>query len=308
MNTMSLALLGGIGAVLAALGWMLARLTVREGRMNARLLLVQQRAGVDQVAAPRRPREKLLRLLSGIGGLLTGGGVLSARTVAQLEQTLQSAGMRGDRALATFVGAKIVCLLGLPLLTWMGLLLAGAEQPIFSFALLASCIIGMLLPDFVAKRLRTAYLKELDRCLPDALDLMVICAEAGLALESTIERVAIEIRPASPAVATEFSLCNSELRILPDRRQALLNMAERTGLDLPRRLATTLVQSLKFGTPLVAALRSLSAEMRQEQLTRFEERAARLPVLLTVPMIVFILPTLVIVTAGPALIEVIKLW
>jgi tight adherence protein C len=137
---------------------------------------------------------------------------------------------------------------------------------------------------------------------------MVICSEAGLALEGAVERVATEIRPANRAVAAEFAMCSSELRILADRRTALMNMAERTRLDLLRRLGMTLAQTLQYGTPLTQALRTLSAEMRHEQLVRFEAKAARLPVLLTVPMILCILPTLFLVVAGPAMLQASRLW
>jgi tight adherence protein C len=306
MSQALLPLAAALLLVLLGLCAVLARLVTREARLGQRFLAVQRGAGVDQVAAAASPRERFLRALQGLGGLLTGSGLLSARTVAELEQTLQTAGFRGDRALGVFVGAKLVTLVGLPLLAWLALTLTGQSEQVVLLALPMACVVGLLAPDLVARRLRRRYLKELERGLPDALDLMVICAEAGLSLETTIERVATEIRGASPAVATEFALCNSELRIMADRRRALNNMAERTGIEALRRLATTLTQSLRFGTPLVRALRTLSAELRQEQLTRFEARAARLPVLLTVPMIMFILPVLVIVTAGPAVIELLR--
>jgi tight adherence protein C len=300
-----LTLILGLAALVIGLALLVTRLAATEGRLAARLLYVQQRAGIDQVGRSSNPRERATRALQSLGGGLIGTGILSARTVAELEQTLQSAGFRGDRALATFVGAKILSLLGVPALVWLALLVSGQAEAHLALALPLSLVIGLLLPDFIAKRLRRKYLKEVERALPDALDLMVICAEAGLALETTIERVSTEIGVASSAMATEFALCNSELRILADRRAALMNMAERTGIEQLRRLAVTLTQALKLGTPLVQALRSLSAEMRQDQLTRAEESAAKLPVLLTVPMIAFILPTLIIVTVGPAMIE---LW
>ena len=300
-----------MAALVAALPFLGAAIIIalrREARLGGRLLGVQQRVGVDQVTRGGNLRERALRLLGGLGGLLTGSGILSAKTVTELEATLQSAGFRGDRALGIFIGGKIAAVAGFPLLAWFGLALTGNVEALSLYVLPGACIAGLLGPDLVAKRLRRRYLREIERGLPDALDLMVICAEAGLALEGTMERVATEIRAANPAVATEFTLCNSEMRILPDRRAALLKMAERTGIVPLRRLATTLAQSLRFGTPLVSALRTLSNEMRTEQMTTFEARAARLPVLLTVPMIVFILPVLLIVAAGPAIIQVIKLW
>jgi tight adherence protein C len=300
-----LALIAGLAALVIGLALLIARVAAEQNRLGARLLGVQQRAGIDQVGDSKNPRDRAARALQNLGGGLIGTGILSGKTVAEFEQTLQSAGFRGDRALTTFVGAKLISLLGVPALAWVALLLSGQAEEHLKVALPVALVVGLLLPDFVAKQLRRRYLKEVERALPDALDLMVICAEAGLALETTIERVATEIGAASSAMATEFALCNSELRILADRRAALMNMAERTGIEQIRRLAVTLTQALRLGTPLVQALRSLSAEMRQDQLTRAEERAAKLPVLLTVPMIIFILPTLIIVTVGPAMIE---LW
>ncbi len=303
--TTLLLLLLAMAVLVVGLALLLARLAAEESRLAARLVRVQQRAGIDQVGTVSDPRERAARALQSLGGALIGTGILAGRTVAELEQTLQSAGFRGDRALSIFVGAKLLSFVSLPALAWLLVTLSGQGANHLLVVLLVSLVFGMLLPDLVAKRLRTRYLREIERALPDALDLMVICAEAGLPLETTIERVSNEIGVASSAMATEFALCNSELRILADRRAALMNMADRTGIDQIRRLAVTLTQALKLGTPLVQALRTLSAEMRQERLTQAEERAAKLPVLLTVPMIAFILPTLIIVTVGPAMIE---LW
>ena len=298
------AVLFGFGLVLA---WLL-RAIGREQRVGERLLAVQRSAGIDQVALPWSPQRAALRGLAGIGRLLTGGGILSGRTVGELEQTLMAAGFRGDRALAIFVGAKVLLFLGLPLAAAAALRLLGAGQQAWALGLLGAAVGGLLAPDLIARRLRGRYLRDLERGLPDALDLMVICSEAGLALEGAVERVAAEIRPANRAVAAEFSVCSSELRILSDRRAALMNMAERTRLDLLRRLGMTLAQTLQYGTPLTQALRTLSAEMRQDQLVRFEAKAAKLPVLLTVPMILCILPTLFLVVAGPAMLQASRLW
>ena len=153
---------------------------------------------------------------------------------------------------------------GLPLAAAAALRFLGAGQKAWAIGMLASAIGGLLAPDLVARRLRKRYLRELERGLPDALDLMVICSEAGLALEGAVERVAARdpARPTAPS-PPKFSVCSSELRILADRRAALMNMAERTRLDLLRRLGMTLAQTLQYGTPLTQALRTLSAEMRQ---------------------------------------------
>jgi tight adherence protein C len=143
----------------------------------------------------------------------------------------------------------------------------------------------------------------MQKALPDALDLMVICAEAGLSLDAAINRVASEISPTSPALADEFGLTLLELRFLPDRRQALENLAKRVELKAVQALVNTLFQTDKFGTPLAQALRVLAHELRSERMLRAEEKAARLPAVMTVPLIVFILPALFVVLLGPAILD-----
>jgi len=159
-------------------------------------------------------------------------------------------------------------------------------------------------PDMVLRRIRSRYLAALDAGIPDALDMMVICSQAGLGMETSIERVGIEIRHAHTQVADELTRTAHEMQVNADTRLALVNLSKRTGLDSMRRLATVLIQSMQFGTPLSQALRALSAEQRQEMLSKFEAKAGRLPVLLTLPMIVFILPCVFLVVAGPAMVDV----
>jgi tight adherence protein C len=165
-------------------------------------------------------------------------------------------------------------------------------------------VIGLMLPDFIVRSIRKRYVKSVEAGMPAALDLLIICAEAGLALEAGLERVAEEAQEGARATANELRITANEMKMLSDRRQALVNMGKRTELDSMIRLGTTLAQSLKYGTPLTQALRVLAAEMRQMMLTRFEAKAAKLPVLLTIPMIVFILPCIFVVVAGPAAIQV----
>ena len=303
-------MIGLVGAVafMAVATWALVAVGRREARLSARLLGVQRRLGVDQVVVTRTFRGSAVGALASIGQMLARSGVLSARTMAELEQTLLAAGFRGSNAIAVFVGAKLSLFFGGTALSIVAVWVLGVAQPFASFVPVLTAILGLLLPDIVARRLRRRYITQLEAGLSDALDLLVICGEAGLPLEGSIERVAHEIQAANRAVATEFSLCASELRILSDRRLALLNMADRTGLEPIRRMATSLVQSLQYGTPLTQVLRGLAAELRQEQLVKFEGKAAKLPVLLTVPMIVFILPTLFLVVGGPAMLMVARLW
>ena len=136
--------------------------------------------------------------------------------------------------------------------------------------------------------------------LPDALDLLVICAEAGLTVDAAFGRVAKELGKAYPELGDEFGLTAIELGFLNERRQAFENLAQRVDLDAVRGVVTTMIQTEKYGTPLASALRVLSAEFRNERMMRAEEKAARLPAIMTIPLIMFILPTLFIVILGPA--------
>ena len=162
----------------------------------------------------------------------------------------------------------------------------------------------MLLPDMVIKRARSRHLERVERGLPDALDLLIICTEAGIAVEPALLRVGQELLFAHPATAAELAATSNELQLTGDPATAFANMGRRTTLESLRRLGATIVQTLEYGTPLAQALRFLATELRGEMITRFEEKAARLPVMLTIPMILFILPALFLIIAGPAAIQV----
>ena len=136
--------------------------------------------------------------------------------------------------------------------------------------------------------------------LPDALDLLVICAEAGLTVDASFNRVARELGRAYPELGDEFALTAIELSFLSERRQAFENLAWRVNLEAVKGVTTTMVQTERYGTPLASALRVLSAEFRNERMMRAEEKAARLPAIMTVPLILFILPVLFVVILGPA--------
>ena len=136
--------------------------------------------------------------------------------------------------------------------------------------------------------------------LPDALDLLVICAEAGLTVDAAFGRVSKELGKAYPELGDEFGLTAIELGFLNERRQAFENLANRVDLEAVRGVVTTMIQTEKYGTPLASALRVLSAEFRHQRMMRAEEKAARLPAIMTVPLILFILPTLFVVILGPA--------
>jgi tight adherence protein C len=307
VNRQTLLLMTLPAALFVIAGIILNRQLRHDQALAARVRSVQRTVGIETVIAPTdASQSRLLRLITGVGEAITRGGMLSASTLADLELRLAAAGLRGRSTLAAFIGAKLLALLGLPLLSWLLVERAGWTASHRIVAIAVAGLAGLLLPDCIVRQLHKRHLKAVERGLPDALDMLVICSEAGLGLEPAVERVGREIGSAHPNVAEELLSAAREMRVNADRRVALMNMGARTGLASLRRLGVTLVQTLQYGTPLSQALRTLSAEMRQEALTRFEARAGRLPTLLTVPMIVFILPCVFLVVAGPAIVHVMQ--
>lgn len=280
MNQVLLIALAAVNAiVLVAAAWLMLRVSDKDVLLASRVSAAQGRwRHLDQIrpqggsgmAAP------LQRLLGAIGRSILQSGLLLGRTRMELEQTLGSCGFRGPNALAMFLGTKLVLVLLLPPVFWVVANLLGLAGTTRLMALALGFIAGLLVPDMMVRRIRSAYLAKLEEGLPDALDLMVICAQAGLSLEPAIARVASEMRMARPEVYLELEQTVRELEIMADAQVALGNLSQRTGLATLQRLVSTLIQTMQYGTPLTSALRNLSAEVRQAALTRFEGRAARL--------------------------------
>lgn len=221
---------------------------------------------------------------------------------------LNRAGIRSRDAVPVYLMLKLAMPLGLgavaALLTYgLGLWSLGANGKLI--ACVGAVLFGFMAPDLYLKNAADKRRQTMSRALPDALDLLVICTEAGLNLDSALVRVAREIGANSPELADELELTSVELGFLSDRRQALQNLEVRTGIQSVGALVSTLAQAEKYGTPLAQSLRVLAREMRDERLMKAEEKAARLPATLTVPMVVFILPSLFIVLIGPAILRTI---
>jgi tight adherence protein C len=155
-------------------------------------------------------------------------------------------------------------------------------------------------PEIYIGNLISKRTKAIRQGLPDALDLLVICAEAGLTVDAAFNRVARELGRAYPELGDEFALTSIEMSFLTERRHAFENLAFRVNLESVKGVVTTMIQTERYGTPLSSALRVLSAEFRNERMMRAEEKAARLPAIMTVPLILFILPVLFVVILGPA--------
>lgn len=168
---------------------------------------------------------------------------------------------------------------------------------------ISGAYIGLKLPGLYVAHARRKRHNNVLKALPDVLDLMTICAEAGLSLSATLDRVSRELGLAYPEMAEELTMTSIEIGFLPDRNKALTNLAERCSLQELRGVVSVLIQTEKYGTPIAQALRVLSAEFRQARMLRAEQKAARLPALMTIPMILCILPTLFIVIISPAIVK-----
>lgn len=305
MNTPLLVLGGSALSTLGISG--AALLMLRQSRraeaIAARVVVARGLGMAGQQA--RRPGITPLRLVAGLGLAIVRSGLLSGRTLGELEQALVTSGFRAEGALGMFVGGKIVLLVAMSALACV--LLPATMAPFMRYTLIGvAALAGLLTPDKIIQNIRDNYRRKLSRGLADALDMLVICTQAGLGLEPAIARVAVEIRYAHPEIAHELALTANEMQVMADSRVALQRLGDRTGLESLRRLASTLAQSVQYGTPLSDAMRGLAAEMRQEILIAFEERAARLSVFLTIPMILFILPCVMIVVGGPAIIQLFR--
>ena len=229
------------------------------------------------------------------------------KTVAKLKV----AGFRSNRALTLFLFFRLV----LPLVLFiaatayvfgLGLMAESAWTIRFLLCLVAAYL-GFYTPVLYVSNAASKRAKSITRAWPDALDLLLICVEAGNSIEAAFRRVADEIGVQSVPLAEEMVLVCAELSYLPDRRQAYDNLASRTGLEGVRAVTTALVQAERYGTPLGTALRTLAQENRDTRMNLAEKKAAALPPKLTVPMILFFLPVLFAVIIGPAAIQIMKL-
>jgi len=304
LSPLMLAALAGAGALLLALAAaLLLSMEARQRDLAARIRQVT-RPSSPTARRQAKPLQPLGRLLQQLGELLRRTALFSEKDLAELERAVAAAGFNPHRAVPAFLGAKLIAVVLLPLLGWGLAEFTGGGQRIWLMPA-GGLVLGILAPGWVVAALRRPYVAALSGGLPDALDLLVVCAESGLGLDSAVERVAREMEFSNPAIALELSLLAQELRMLPDRGAALMRLGERTGIESFQRLSATLSQTLRYGTPLAQALRVLAGEMRQERMIRLEERAARLPALLVLPLILFILPCLFIVLIGPSAIRLI---
>ncbi len=272
---------------------------------RAKVMAAQRSAMRSALVGPRRRRQRL-PTLGMMRQVVDRLNLLKSGQAERISHKLMRAGWRSKDAIIRYLFMKLFLPLvfGVVVLILLyGLNLYDLSPVAKLGAALGSVILGAYLPDLVIKNRTQKRQDTIRKSLPDALDLMVICAEAGLSLDATLSRVSAEMELACPELADELGLTGLELGFLPDRRKALQNLATRIDLPVVRGVVNTLIQAEKYGTPLAQSLRIMSGESRNERIMKAEEKAARLPALLTVPMIIFTLPPLFVVLIGRAILN-----
>ena len=277
-----------------AIGGLWAEVSDPARQRLSRLMSAQQ-------TVMRATRGKTLERLASAGRFMLAG---SGTELQQVSQRLTMAGLHQNQAALIFFGVKLLLALLATLLGWLFFWPLDLGFAGLLTAMIASVFFGLMLPNIWLNRKIEHRQKQLRDAFPDALDLLVICVEAGLGLTAAIERVAKELKFSHPELAEELALVNVEIRAGMDRETALKNLAPRTGLTEIRGLTSLLVQTLQFGTSIAETLRVYSAEFREARMQRAQERAATLGTRLIFPLIFCEFPAFFAVAVGPAVLRI----
>ena len=280
-------------------------ITFRHDRsaVMARLKNANPNPETEESPVGSRIGTRVLSILYALGHLIRPK---NGEDLSHLRKMLLKAGYRSENGPVLFYGVKVFLAIFFPFLIFLvklSFLRTLSSLTVMELSILLA-LIGFYLPNFWLRRKVDMRKEKILRGLPDALDLMVVCAEAGVGLDAAIQRVGEEMKLANRPLSEEFRLLNLELRAGKQRRDALKNLALRTDLDDVRSLVTLLVQTERFGTSIAQALRVHSDSMRTKRFQRAEEVAAKLPVKLLFPLIFFIFPSLFVAILGPAILKV----
>lgn len=236
-----------------------------------------------------------------------GLSLVDTKDVA-LRQKLIAAGYPATYAPRVYTLLRLVLVIGLPLLVLMFFAMSGSSPSMLKLylTLVIAAAMGLYVPALFVRARADRRQRELVNGFPDALDLMLVCVEAGLGLEAAFSRVGMEMTTSHRLLAEQFGAVVLELRAGRSHDDALRRMADRAGVDDIRAFCTLLIQSTKLGTSIAQTLRSYAAEMREKRRLRAEEKAHRLPVLISIPLVACMLPTMIGVLMLPAAIRVVR--
>jgi tight adherence protein C len=222
----------------------------------------------------------------------------------QLKAVLQSAGFNPHRTLPIWIGIKVVSMFLFPFLAFFVGQLMGMGPSELLFLLLVGVVIGIIGPRLMLWIVRRRFDAAIRLGTPDTIDLLVVCSEAGMGLESGLQRVAEEMAEANPGMAWILRGLLDDLRILPNRADAFEKLGATS--DGLRRFGIMVSQSLQYGTPLSQALRTIAIDLRRERITKLEERAHKLGAKLTIPMVLFLLPAMFVILGGSPFLHLIR--
>ena len=306
-----------LSVVAMAVFYMLTKSFSENRKIAARIKMLQERRAQlkgNLVSNKRRSRKRdpsASGSMSIMKFVVAKLNLLQKSQVGKLNKMLVNAGYRSKDAMYVYSFFQLVCPI-FALVVGLVDLKIDFSNPLASkmniITLLGGVFFGFKLPQLMVMNAMKKRYDRMQKGLSDTLDLMMICAEAGLSLAATLDRVSRELGDTYVELAEELSLTSIELGFLPDRKKALSNLAERVNMPEIRGIAGVLIQTEKYGTPVAQALRVLSAEFRTQRMLRAEQKAARLPAIMTVPMIIFILPTLFVVVLAPAMLKVVTMF
>ena len=248
----------------------------------------------------------LTHLSEAFAGVVRIGAMLvpvGASERAKIGELLRLAGFNQPDALAIFLSLKMILALVAGV---VAAILAseverfGGHPAVIGFAGLAGAVMAGALPEVALRRLGTRRRNRLSSALPDALDLMVLCVEAGYTFERALTLVAQELRPLAPELAAELGAVESQLRLGADRKTVLQELYVRTACEGLRDFAMTVIQGERYGTPLGQSMRNIARNERTQRASRIETQAGRLPVVMSIPMLLFVVPGILLLMGGPA--------
>jgi tight adherence protein C len=222
----------------------------------------------------------------------------------QLRTVLQSSGFNHHRTLPVWIGVKTVCMYIFPIVAFCVAQLLGKPLTDVVIFTLGGVVIGIMGPRLILSVLKRRFDAAIRLGTPDAIDLLVVCSEAGMGLESALERIAGEMNQSNPAMARVLYNLLDDLRILPNRSDAFEKFGSTS--DGLRRFGTMVSQTLQYGTPLGQALRGIAADLRRERITKLEERAHKLGAKLTIPMVLFMLPAMFVIMGASPLLHLVR--
>jgi tight adherence protein C len=294
----------GLGLVALAIGAATAAFVLIVHELHVRALNMRVAKAVMGVPGQSAPFQDMTGWLSSLG--IRYRRFYSPENLEQLRTIVQSAGFNHHRTLSILIGVKTVSMYLFPILALFLAQLFGKSPSDLLIFTVIGVVVGIMGPRLILSMLRRRFNAAIRRGTPDTIDLLVVCSEAGLGLESALERVAEEMNRSNHAMARVLYGLLDDLRILPNRRDAFEKLGATS--DGLRRFGIMISQSLQYGTPLSQALRAIADELRRESIIKLEERAHKLGAKLTLPMVLFMLPAMFVIMGASPFLHLVRVF